>query len=88
MAKIRGATGAPWKALEDDGKRTIRTRNGEEKAGRNTRPVAAGSYQPKNTWSNFNAVTTLIARKMMKQGFSAVKSGDTGKNTKVFSGLK
>ena len=94
VERVRGTKGAPWKALGNDGKATIRTRNVgillprtrkskegfESRLKKNCRQEdkASGSWnrQPKNTWSKLNSVTTLTARKMMKKGFIALKSGD------------
>ena len=52
---------------------TFLPRGRRRKASRNTRSVAD---QPKNIWSPYNAMTTLTARKMMKQGFFRPESGE------------
>ena len=53
---VRGAKGAPWKALENDGKRTLRARNAEKRFRQEYKVTGSWSRQPKSTWSKLNAM--------------------------------
>ena len=59
---VRGAKGAPWKAMENDGKRTIRARNVGRKSGQEHKVSGSWNRQPKSIRSKWNAAMILIVR--------------------------
>ena len=54
--------GASWKALEKDGKRTIRTRNVGIFLPRQEYRISAAGIASQSTWSKLKAALTLTAR--------------------------
>ena len=94
--RVRGAKGAPWKALENDGNRTIRARNVgillkrfREQAEEEKQAGIQGQWQlewpAKEYLEQVKCCNdTDCTHKMMKQDLVALKSGDWEEYKSIF----
>ena len=95
VERVRGAKGAPWKASENDGKRTtcswnrVRVKKFRERAEEEKQAGKQGQWQLESPAEEYldqvkRSDDTCCTERMMKKGFAALKSGDWEEHKGIF----